>query len=229
MKPFFPYYGAKWRLASQYPAPEGSVGEPFAGSAAYSVRHAVEEAHLVDMDPVVCAVWRYLIKATPEDIYSLPLLEVGESILEYDLPKGAQYLVGYWLSKGVSKPTMTRTQNSVKNATSLYWGERVMDRLAAQVPLIKGWTIKRGDFSQLRPTDTTFIDPPYTVGGAGYAVPFDEYERLAAFSRRRRGLTIVCEGPDADWLPFEHLGGFKTQRSGRSQEYVWINRRKKLT
>ena len=40
MKPFFRYYGGKWRDCAKYPPPQfDTIVEPFAGSAGYSVRH----------------------------------------------------------------------------------------------------------------------------------------------------------------------------------------------
>jgi site-specific DNA-adenine methylase len=37
MRPFFRYFGTKWRLAQKQPKARGTVREPFAGSAGYSV------------------------------------------------------------------------------------------------------------------------------------------------------------------------------------------------
>jgi hypothetical protein len=41
VRPFFSFFGSKWRVAPHYPAPERDlIIEPFAGSAGYSLRHA---------------------------------------------------------------------------------------------------------------------------------------------------------------------------------------------
>lgn len=40
LKPFFTFYGGKWRAAPHYAPPEfATIVEPFAGAAGYSVRH----------------------------------------------------------------------------------------------------------------------------------------------------------------------------------------------
>lgn len=40
LRPFFTYFGAKWRAAPHYPPPtHPTVIEPFAGAAGYALRH----------------------------------------------------------------------------------------------------------------------------------------------------------------------------------------------
>lgn len=73
LKPFFSFYGGKWRAAPRYPAPEHStIIEPFAGSAGYSVRHHEQNVILYEIDPVIAGVWDYLIHAKESEIMSLP-------------------------------------------------------------------------------------------------------------------------------------------------------------
>src|SRR4051812_43319197 len=71
LPPMFYFYGGKRRLARCYPAPEHPIiVEPFAGSAAYSVRHlvpgkgvsTVERVILVEKDPRVCEIWNRLLE-----------------------------------------------------------------------------------------------------------------------------------------------------------------------
>lgn len=79
LKPFFTYYGGKYRAASRYPKPQpGSViVEPFAGAAGYSVRnyHPATRVVLNDLDERVAATWKYLTGATSEEIMRLPLYD----------------------------------------------------------------------------------------------------------------------------------------------------------
>jgi site-specific DNA-adenine methylase len=45
LRPFFPYYGSKWRAARAYPPPlHRQIVEPFAGSAGYALRYRSREA-----------------------------------------------------------------------------------------------------------------------------------------------------------------------------------------
>ena len=50
LKPFFSYFGGKWRTAKHYPGPSRDlIIEPFAGSAGYSVRHPHKAVILNDL------------------------------------------------------------------------------------------------------------------------------------------------------------------------------------
>ena len=65
MRPFFTYYGGKYRAAPLYPSPtHANLVEPFAGSAGYALRYYDRQVLLVDADPVIAGLWRYLISAT---------------------------------------------------------------------------------------------------------------------------------------------------------------------
>lgn len=52
LRPFFNYYGGKWRAALHYPGPRyDHIIEPFAGSAGYALRYYQRRITLVDSDP----------------------------------------------------------------------------------------------------------------------------------------------------------------------------------
>lgn len=73
LKPFFTYFGGKYRLAPKYPKPlYGTIIEPFAGSAGYSLRYPDREIILNDLDPVISGIWEYLIKVKEDEILALP-------------------------------------------------------------------------------------------------------------------------------------------------------------
>lgn len=97
LRPFICYYGGKWRTAPRYPAPEHDViVEPFAGGAGYSLRYFERQVVLVEKDPTIATLWRYLINATAEDIMALPILEPGQRCRDTDAPLGGQILMGMW-------------------------------------------------------------------------------------------------------------------------------------
>ena len=96
LRPFFSFYGSKWRLAPRYPPPRyATIIEPFAGSAGYSLRYPEREIILIDKDPIVAGLWRWLISASPDDILSLPVLKRGESLDDYEMPREARWLMGF--------------------------------------------------------------------------------------------------------------------------------------
>jgi hypothetical protein len=67
MRPMFPYYGSKWNIARHYPPPgEGLVVEPFAGGAGYASFYGARRALLIDKDPIIAGLWRYLIGVSLE-------------------------------------------------------------------------------------------------------------------------------------------------------------------
>lgn len=73
LKPFFTYFGGKYRVARRYPPPESeTIIEPFAGAAGYSLRYPDADVILNDLDPVVAGTWDYLIHVSADEIRSLP-------------------------------------------------------------------------------------------------------------------------------------------------------------
>ena len=96
MRPFWKYYGGKWRLAPTYSKPRSDVIiEPFARSAGYSVRFNAPRVILIDSDPVVIAVWRYLIGASAIEINALPDIAVDTTVDDYGLCQEAAWFVGF--------------------------------------------------------------------------------------------------------------------------------------
>lgn len=225
MRPLFPFYGSKWRDARKYGAPTGHVIEPFAGSAGYSTYYEPELVTLVDKDPILVGVWRYLIAATAEDILALPDLEPGQNIDELGLPQGAAWFVGFWLNRGSASPKKTQTRWSRGTEKSqLVWGERARERVASEVHKVDRWSIVTGDFEDAPrlPEATYFIDPPYVDKGRYYRVRLSEtdYPRLAEWTLGLPGRRIVCEQEGADWMPFRPLAEIKSTR-GTSREVIW--------
>jgi len=72
---------------------------------------------------------------------------------------------------------------------------------------------------------TRFVDSPYQVAGSSYRFGSKQldYQQLGEWCRAQKGQTIVCEGPGADWLPFEQLHTAKTARAGKpAKERIWL-------
>lgn len=228
----FPFFGSKDVASAHYPPPaHDEPCEPFAGSASYARRHGCRSAILVEKDPTVARLWRYLIGAKPEDILRLPLLpNAGDKTDDHAyLRQEERDLIGFWLNRNSAMPKRTRTAYSARtDRGQLVWGERARERTAYVVTRIKAWTVIEGDFSAAPDIETTwFIDPPYADKGRYYRhrLTAEDFPRVAEFARSRRGQVIVCEGDNhGDWLPFRPLGSFKSAR-GRAQEFVWTNDR----
>lgn len=73
LRPFWRYYGAKWRIAPRYPAPRHrTIVEPFAGAAGYSLRYPDRDVILVEKYHVIAEIWRWLIAATPDEVRAIP-------------------------------------------------------------------------------------------------------------------------------------------------------------
>lgn len=230
MKPFFSYIGSKYTMAPLYGAPRFTIViEPFCGSAAYSVRHNAKKAILIDKFPKIVKIWQYLISASPTDIMKLPIDFEKVSLL--DIPDGAKYLIGFWISKGDAEPKDTRSAWARQYRDSLncrVWNEAVRYRIASQVDLIKNWEAYHGDYEISPDLEATwFIDPPYKERGrACYNNWKLDFDILEHFCNTRKGQLIVCEGSDAKWMPFLPLanqrGTFGKNRTGISPEYAYI-------
>lgn len=230
LRPFFGFYGGKWRDAvKHYPAPRlGTVVEPFAGSAGYSMRYASANVVLGEIDPVIYGVWRYLTRVKAREILAIPDLEPGQTVNDLAIPQEARWLVGFWMNRGASRP---RTSPSAWMRDGIrpgsFWGERVRTTIAGQVDAIRHWKVYNRSYERLpfRGEATWFIDPPYQKQGQHYHHGAEgiDFAALRAWCESRQGQVIVCENAGADWLPFEPLADVKTTRRGsRSVEVAWI-------
>src|SRR3546814_17471923 len=83
--PPFPFYGSKYRSITRYPVPRfDRIIEPFAGSASYSIWHGARDVVLVEKDPIIAGLWRYLISVSPDEVRRLPLLpHAGDNVDEH--------------------------------------------------------------------------------------------------------------------------------------------------
>lgn len=225
MRPMFPYYGSKWNIARHYPAPDRDiVVEPFAGGAGYASFYDVRRALLIDKDPIIAGLWRYLIGVRSSEIMALPdMPEVGDTVDNYAIPQEAKWLIGFWLNRGSAQPKKSRTAYSARtDRAQLNWGAKAKERIAAQLPLISEWTVQEGGYDTAPNIEATwFVDPPYGDKGRFYRVGFTDFAQLGRWCMARAGTVIACEGAGADWLPFEPLGSFKSSK-GRAAEAVFL-------
>lgn len=229
LRPFFGYYGGKWRLAPRYPAPRhATIVEPFAGSASYALLHHDRRVVLVEKDHKVATTWRYLLSATPEQVLALPDLKVGQSTADLGICEGAQYLIGWWCGFAQHCPRRTMHTKGREWEAKGYrrmWGQRVRERIAEQLPAIAHWSLIEGSYEQApNITATWFVDPPY-VGKAGqrYRTSFDQHTELAQWCHSRAGQVVVCEAVGATWLPFEPLATQTGHQKRMYMEAVWCN------
>lgn len=197
----FYYYGRKKQLAGRYPEPEhGTIVEPFAGAAAYSLygdrwkRNVV----LVEKDPQVVSVWRWLIEsATVESVMALPLLEPGEKSSEF------LHIVHAATKQAFKYRTIKVTPVLARN-----WeiSRRVF---ANNLHKVRHWSVVEDDYTAAPDIEATwFVDPPYQgEPGLGYRFgsALIDYEELAHWTLSRRGQVIACESGAATYLPFVPL------------------------
>lgn len=220
MRPFLSFYGAKWRAARLYPAPKyGVVIEPFAGSAGYSTWWGVPKALLIERDPIIAAVWHYLIKAKASEVRALPLLLPGQSVDALPIPQEAKWLIGFWINGATSSPRKHLSKWGLihlRKGTANVWSEKKREQLAAQVDHIRDWSIVCDSYETAPNVEGTwFIDPPYQVAGVHYKHQVTDYLALARFSVARYGQVIVCENEGATWLPFKPFAHWKAAQRGK--------------
>jgi hypothetical protein len=234
MRPFFTYFGGKWRSAPFYPAPDHTmIIEPFAGSAGYSLRYPSRQIVLIEKSEAIAAIWDYLIHATAADVLALPLLEPGQSVDTLDVSQAARWLIGMWVNPGSSQPKKTlgrwKGSETCWSLDSVIWSAKSRRRIARQVGHIRHWRIIRGDYSDAPDVSATwYVDPPYQGMGKHYPHGADaiNFPTLAKWCRSRRGQVLVCENFGATWLPFRFLGNMKANpvnASGVSREAIWTN------
>ena len=229
LRPFFGFYGGKWRDARSYPAPmHRTVVEPFAGSAGFSVRHAHLDIVLCEADPVIASVWTYLTKVKPKEILKIPDVPLNGTVEDLNLVQEAEWLVGFWLNRGAPRPRKRPSKwmrDRIRPGS--FWGDRARETIASQVEYIRHWKVHNCSYEHcpvLGPA-TWFVDAPYQRAGKHYVYGSEglDFNTLGHWCRSRAGQVIVCEGAGADWLPFRGLAEIKTTRAGRrSKEVVWI-------
>lgn len=232
LRPFFSYYGGKWRSAAKlYPKPiYGTVIEPFAGSAGYSLRYADREVILCDADPIIRGIWRYLIAAKESEILAIPDVDIGGTVDDLPVCQEARWLVGFWLSRATSSPRKSPSKwmrQKDERLFSMCWGDRVRTRIAAQITHIRHWRVIDGSYidsaSVVDGEATWFIDPPYQIAGSHYRYGSGkiDYSELACWCRSLNGQVVVCENEGANWLPFNRLAEVNGS-SKRSVEAIWV-------
>lgn len=220
LRPFFSYYGSKWRIANRYPTPKyATIIEPFAGSAGYSLNYSDRHVVLCDINPQVSEVWRYLIRASEHDILSLPNVPLSQDfhIDDLKLSQEARWLIGFWLGRAGEYPRTTPSAWMLSGEwPKRFWGEYTRNRIANHLRYIRHWIALNCDYSRI-PRDnrsTWFIDPPYTsAAGRSYRYKSIDYQHLGGWARSRQGQVIACEGDSgADWLPFKSIGRAQGRR-----------------
>ncbi len=230
LRPFFTYYGGKWRDAvKNYPAPRfGTIVEPFAGSAGYSMRYPDRRVILCDLDPVIAGLWTYLVGVTEAEILAIPDLSDEETVHDLGVCEEARWLVGFWLNKGVSQPRVSPSawmRSGIRPGS--FWGPEVRRRVANQLQFIRHWEVRHGSYEDIDVGGpaTWFVDPPYAGPGSHYRCGSSgvDFDALASWCLARQGQTIVCEASGATWLPFRDLGDMKSTRATRSAEAVYLS------
>ncbi|NJK31489.1 MAG: hypothetical protein HC927_03175 [Deltaproteobacteria bacterium] len=146
LRPFFSYYGGKWRDArTNYPPPRyGHIVEPFAGSAGYALRYPNCRVTLYELDPVVYGVWDYLINhATEDEIRALPDVPLDGSVDDLDVKEPAKWLIGFWLNRATTSPRKTPSKwMRDKIRPGSFWGPRVRETIASQLKYIEHWKVR---------------------------------------------------------------------------------------
>ena len=230
LKPFWRYYGGKWRAAPKYPAPlYDTIVEPFAGAAGYSLRYPERRVVLVEKYPTVAEMWRWLIAVSPSEVRRIPEVDDVDDLPAW-VPAGARALVGFSMNAAATTPRRTlsagRRQLRALQRQVEGWTPALRERVATQVERIRHWQIIEGDYTAAPDLEVSwFVDPPYQGKGRHYVHHRLDYAALGAWCRERRGQIIVCENEGASWLPFEPFATFTPGINGAgSREAVWLAR-----
>lgn len=234
MKPFFTYYGGKYRASTHLPAPLfDTTIEPFAGSAGYSTRYNNKRVILVEKNPVFANLWRYLIRATTQEILALPDIPLDAKVDDLPIHQEARWLVGMWINKGVSRPmrSPSKWMREIGHLRGNFWGSKVRQRIASQVDQIRHWEVLEGSYEDAPLIKAHWsVDPPYQVAGIHYPCGARQidFAHLGAWCRTLPGVAIVHENEGATWLPFEpwmHIQANQSRNGGKiSKEVICILR-----
>jgi len=213
MRPLFSYFGSKYKLAKHYGAPKrDTVIEPFAGSAAYSLFWEPKNVILVEKNPVIAGIWKYLVAADASGISALPT--DFHHVDEIDVSPVEKDLIGFWIGKGKVSPGRSKSKWGIEYASHTdckVWNEAVKARIIAALPKIAHWEIIEGDYTSAPDIDAHwFVDPPYITAGKRYPTRDVDYNDLAVWAKSRQGFVQVCENEGANYLPFEPFRSVNT-------------------
>lgn len=232
--PFWRFFGGKWRAAPRYPRPErDTIVEPFAGAAGYSCRYPALRVILVDKDPVIAGIWRYLIAVDPGEVLAIPDIPEGGTVDDLPVCQEARWLAGFWCNAGTASPCKQLSEwqrnpsPEMWGTTYLAWGAPARRRIARDVQRIRHWTVIEGDYTDAPDIDATwFVDPPYqTPAGRNYREQPGDFGALGKWTMARQGQVIACDQEGSDWLPW--TSGLEVKatsgagRDGRSAEVVY--------
>lgn len=229
LRPFWRYYGGKWRAAPKYPPPRyGTIIEPFAGAAGYSLRYPDRQVILVEKYHVIAEIWRYLITADPAEIRAIPEVDSVDDLPEW-VPQGARWLVGFSMNSASSTPRRTLSSGRRKlramHRQFEGWTPALRSRVAAQVVHIRHWKVLESDYtSSPAITATWFVDPPYEGRPGSHYVHSSkklDYRSLGVWCRSLGGQVLVCEADGATWLPFTAFGLTHGLAKIHSREAIW--------
>ncbi len=216
----FSYYGSKAKIILKYPKPKYNlIIEPFAGSARYSLLYWNKRIFLNDSYKTIFDIWKYLIKATKEQIENLPEMKRGDNVKNLNITDVEKVLMGFMVSYGVAYPRLTYNER----ASKAYLIEKTKEKIIYNFHKIRHWKVRNKDYQELNNVEATwFIDPPYQNGGHHYVKSKINYIELAKWCKSRKGQVIVCENNKADWMDFRPLVELSGQR-GKTLEVIWTN------
>jgi len=161
----FSFYGSKSKLSHLYPPPNYPViVEPFAGSAAYSVRYHDRQVILVKINPRVTAAWKFLLDPEAEQWVQQIPEHVQHGTIVDDLIPGAPNGLKEILRAEANMGTLG-TSGVHKRVTKIgaYNWHRIKKKLLWFLPKIRHWKLIEGDYFNAPNIEATwFIDPPLT-------------------------------------------------------------------
>ena len=197
--------------------------------------------HLYDLDDNICAVWDFLINASETDVMAMN--QNVRTQEDYDaLPNGVRQLF-FWnvqyvptnvsrklplnYLKWIDDPSSTPHYNFCSAWSKGRKKKHIMELKSIMVD----WRITQGSYDsipdELIETAHFHVDPPYMLRGGTYVHSEIDYGALGKWCRKLP-CADICEGEDADWLPFRKLydveSGNRRDENGKSilvPEMIW--------
>jgi hypothetical protein len=126
LRPFFSFFGSKYRIGARYPYPiHDDIVEPFAGGAGYATRYSDRRVTLVERDPLIASLWKWLVQVPSADIRAIPDIGHDQTVDDLGVSQEARWLVGFWVTRCASGPRK-RPCAWMKDGTkpTSFWGRR---------------------------------------------------------------------------------------------------------